>query len=127
MRQEMYGMRRANGDWFAMEVGGRSRVLIFRSLEGAWRACAKNPELMLFRPAPLDEHALEEMATLDEGRPVSFWLVDEEDPAADLRRGHPLGYVQIITLEGMQDLPKRPNRAPAHDQGGPGRAAAARV
>lgn len=118
MKQEMYGMRRANGDWFAMDVDGRMRVPVFRSLEGAWRARAKNPELMLFRPAPLNERALEEMATADEGRPVGFWLVDEEDPAALLRRGHPLEYMQLVTLEGVREVPKRSAARPAFRQGG---------
>ena len=29
MKQEAFGMRRANGDWFALEVAGQSRVLEF--------------------------------------------------------------------------------------------------
>ena len=114
MRQEIYAMRRADGDWFAMEVGDGRRVPVFRSPEAAWRMRAKNPELMLFWPAPLGERALEEMATADGGRPVGFWLVDEEDPAADLRRGHPVEYMQLITLEGVRELPQgskvRPNQ-----------------
>lgn len=118
MRQKMYAMRRANGDWFALEVDGKSRVPVFRSLDEAWRARAHNPELMLFRPALLDEHALEEMATLDEGGTASFWLVDEEDTGADLRRGYPLEYVQLISLEGVRELPKRASRTPDHYQGG---------
>jgi hypothetical protein len=47
MRQEVFGMRRANGDWFVLEVEGQRRVLVFRSLGGAWRARAKSDQLML--------------------------------------------------------------------------------
>lgn len=104
MKQVMYAMRRANGDWFVMEVAGQWRVPVFRSQTGAWRLRAKNPELMLFWPTPLDERALEDLATADNGHPVGFWLVDEEDPAADLRHGHPLEYSQLATLESMRDL-----------------------
>jgi hypothetical protein len=31
----LYAMRRANGDWFAMDKGGRLHVPIFRSLGDA--------------------------------------------------------------------------------------------
>lgn len=105
MRQEVFGMRRANGDWFALELDDERRVLVFRSLLAAWRARAKNEELMLFWPAAVDERALAEFATANDGRPVSFWLVDEDDPAADLRCGHPLEYMQLATLERLKDLP----------------------
>ena len=107
MRQEIFGMRRANGDWFALELDDLRRVLLFRSLGGAWRARAKNEELSLFWPAPVEAHALAEFAQADDGRPVGFWLVDDDDPAADLRRGHPLEYMQLATLEGLKDVPWR--------------------
>ena len=103
MRQEVFGMRRANGDWFVLEVDGQRRVLVFRGLAEAWRARAKNDELMLFWPTPINERALAEFATADEGRPVSFWLIDEGEPDADLRQGHPLEYMQLCTLERMND------------------------
>lgn len=105
MRQEVFGMRRANGDWFVAEVDGQPRVLVFRNLGGAWRARAKNDQLMLFWPTPIDKSALAHFATAEDGRPVSFWLVDEDDPDAELRHGHPLEYMQLCTLERMIDLP----------------------
>jgi hypothetical protein len=106
MKQMMYAMRRANGDWFAFPVDGNLRVPVFRSITGAWRVRAKTPDLMLFSPAPLDERALEDLGSADDGRPIGFWLVDEEDPAADLRLGHPLEYLQLATLEGVNELPR---------------------
>ncbi len=106
MRQEFYGMRRADGDWFAVEVKGETRVPVFRSPEGAWRARAKNPELLLFRPALLDEHALDDLATADGGRPAAFLVVDEDDPAAVLTRGHTLEFEQLAVLEGVRSLPR---------------------
>ncbi len=106
MRRQFYGMRRANGDWFALEVGGQNRVPVFRTLGGAWRARAKNPELMLFRPALLDERALEDLAAADSGRPAAFLVVDEEDPALVLTRGHNLDFEQRAVLEGASRLPR---------------------
>jgi len=90
MRQEFFGMRRANGEWFVLGVSGQTRVLVFRDLAVAWRARALNAELMLFWPTPIDEPMLREFATADRERPASFWLIDEEDLAADLQKGHPL-------------------------------------
>ena len=101
-------MRRANGDWFVLDVSGQTRVLIFRDLAVAWRARAINAELMLFWPTPIDEKMLSEFATANQGRPASFWLIDEEDPAADLQKGHPLEYMQIATLERLTELPLKP-------------------
>ena len=116
MRQEVFGMRRANGDWFALDVEGIRRVLVFRSLIGAWRARAKNDDLALFWPAPIDERALAEFAAANDECPVSFWLVDEDDPAADLRTGRPLEYLQLATLERLKDLPLRTKGRWAPDQ-----------
>lgn len=119
MRQQFYGMRRANGDWFALDVRGETRVPVFRTLTGAWRVRAKNPELMLFSPAPIEERALEDLATADGGRPARFWLVDEDDPAAILTHGHPLEFEQLAALEGASRLPEAVRgRASALWQGG---------
>ena len=106
MRQEFYGMRRADGGWFALEVKGETRVPVFRSPEGAWRARAKNPELLLFRPALLDGRALDDLATADGGRPAAFLVVDEEDTAAVLTHGLPLEFEQLAVLEGASRLPR---------------------
>jgi hypothetical protein len=119
MRQEFFGMRRANGDWFVLDVSGQTRVLVFRDLAVAWRARATNVELMLFWPTPIDEKMLSEFATADQGRPASFWLIDDEDPAADLQKGHPLEYMQIASLERLTDLPLKPiEKARGHAAGG---------
>src|SRR5256885_8902433 len=108
MRQEFFGMRRANGEWFVLGVSGQTRVLVFRDLAVAWRARALNAELMLFWPTPIDEPMLREFATADQERPASFWLIDEEDLAADLQKGHPLEYMQIAILERLTALPLKP-------------------
>ena len=107
MKQDVVGLRRATGDWFVLEVDGQRRVLVFRSLVGAWRARAKNDQLMLYWPALVDERALAQFATADDGQPVGFWLVDDEDPATDIHHGHPLEYMQLCTLERLAELPVR--------------------
>ena len=109
MRPEYFGMRRANGDWFAIEIDNHNRVLLFTSLSAAWRTRAKNPELILFWPALIEERALEHFATLNNGSPASFWLLEgEEDALANLSRGHPLEYIQLATLERVRAPGIRP-------------------
>ena len=103
MKQELFGMRSANGDWFVLDVADARRVVVFRSLAEAWRARAKNDQLMLFWPAPVERNTLTEFATADKGRPVGFWLVDE-DSAANLRQGHPLEYLQLGTLAESPEI-----------------------
>ena len=116
MKQEVFGMRRANGDWFVLEVAGQSRVLLFGSLMEAWRARAKNDQLMLYWPAPLDAGALAQFATGDNGRPATFWLVDEDDADAVLDRGRPLEYMQLCTLERLYEFPPKPKSREVEDR-----------
>jgi len=104
MKQELFGMCRANGDWFVLDVADARRVVVFRSLAEAWRARAKNDQLMLFWPAPIERTVLTEFATADNGKPVRFWLMDEYELAANLLHGHPLKYLQLATLEGPADV-----------------------
>ena len=59
---------------------------------------------MLFWPALIEGSVLTEFATADKGKPVRFWLVDEDEPAANLRQGHPLEYLQLATLEGPVEV-----------------------
>jgi hypothetical protein len=98
MIRQVFAMRRANGDLFALKMDGVLRVAIFRSLTGAWRVRAKNPQLALFWPVLVDERTLSEIARADDGRPVGFWLVDEDDPSCNLRLGRPLEHAELLAL-----------------------------
>ena len=112
MRQPMYGMRRANGKWFEILTDGRRRIPVFRNEDRAWRARQMYPELVAYAPVPLDEKALEELATADNGSPIGFWLVDEAAVPVNLRQGHPLELLQLATLEGASELVHRRWMAP---------------
>jgi hypothetical protein len=54
----LYAMRRANGDWFALDDRGGFRVPVFRSVRDGVLACVSHTGMLLFRPAALDEDAL---------------------------------------------------------------------
>lgn len=92
----MYAMRRANGDWFALEDHGHLRVPVFHSSRGAVQARTRNSGMLLFTPVALDARALKELAPADGGCLVSFWLV--ENPSAKLTSGQPLEHAQLALL-----------------------------
>jgi hypothetical protein len=52
-------MRRANGDWFALDDSGRFRVPLFRSSWEGTLASIRHGGMMLFNPVVLDGSALE--------------------------------------------------------------------
>lgn len=93
---KVFGMQRANGDWFALEDRKTFRVPIFRSSSDAMQARAFNPEMCLFKPALLDERALKDLALEVNGDAAHFWLVD--DFQVNLKRGHRMQYGQLAIL-----------------------------
>jgi len=93
---KVFGMQRANGDWFALADRKSFRVPLFRSSIDAMQARAFNPEMMLFKPVLLDERALKDLAAEENGDAAHFWLVD--DFQVNLKRGHRLQYGQLTAL-----------------------------
>lgn len=91
----VYAMRRANGDWFALDDQGAFRVPLFRSNGDAMQARAFNGAMLLFRPVVIDEIALESLGHTN-GTDAYFWLVDQA--AVNLKRGHRLAYEQLSVL-----------------------------
>lgn len=92
----LYAMRRANGDWFTMDTGGRLHVPVFRSRVAAVQSHWRNSGMMLFKPTALGEQALKDLAPAAGASGFDFWLV--EDPSADPRRGQPLNHAQLTLL-----------------------------
>ena len=94
----IYGMQRANGDWFALEEKLSFRVPLFSSHREAMRVRAFNPEMLFFKPALIDERALNDVAQIEDERPVYFWLVDET--STNMRRGAALQHEQLALILG---------------------------
>ena len=80
-------MRRANGDWYALDDEGSFRVPVFQTSGAAMIARSRDNGMECFRPVALDPAALKNLTTTDEGK-ATFWLVS--DPARNLNRGRPL-------------------------------------
>lgn len=93
---KVYGMQRANGDWFALEDQQTFRVPLFRSNSEAMQARAFNPEMLLFKPMILNSLALKALAAEENGDAAHFWLVDEAQ--VNLKHGHRLQYGQLALL-----------------------------
>ena len=92
----MYAMRRANGDWFALEDEGLLRVPVFRTSGEALQARTRNYGMLLFSPILLDERTLDALAPSGAEAPTNFWLVD--NPSAKLSRGRRVGHAQLASL-----------------------------
>lgn len=88
----LFAMRRANGDWFALDDQGSFRVPVFHSSGEAMLARSRDSGMECFRPVVLDATALHNLMTTDEGK-ACFWLV--ADPLMKLSRGVPLDHKQF--------------------------------
>ena len=94
--KEIYAMRRANGDWFALENHGRLSVPLFQSSHDALMARLRNFGMLLFEPVALDAQLLKEVALAGAGSDVDFRMV--KDPSASLNGGPHLAHAQLALL-----------------------------
>lgn len=88
----LFAMRRANGDWFALDDQGGFRVPVFHTSGAAMLARSRDTGMECFRPVVLDGEALKNLTTTDEGK-ACFWLV--ADPLMNLNRGLSLDRQQL--------------------------------
>jgi len=93
---DLYAMRRANGDWFALDDYGRMRVPVFRSSRDGMSARADHWGMLLFKPVALDDRALGELVAPDDDSDVYFWLVDK--PFTNLTRGRAIDHAQLAAF-----------------------------
>jgi hypothetical protein len=90
--KNLFAMRRANGDWFALDDQGSFRVPVFHSSGAAMLARSRETGMECFRPVVLDAAAFKNLTTTDEAK-ACFWLV--ADPLLKLNRGRPLDRQQL--------------------------------
>src|SRR4030095_15638029 len=101
---ELFGMQRANGDWFALSNNGDLRMTVFLSAAEAMRARSRNTEMECFRPVALDKLALDAL-TADEGDTVCFCLVS--DASRKLKRARPIDLAELTSLSASCKTVKR--------------------
>ena len=92
----IYGMPRANGDWFALDDRGRLRVPLFSSERDGMLARADHWGMHLFKPVALDARTLNELVPADGVSDTDFWLVD--NPFTNLNRGRLIDRAQLSLL-----------------------------
>ena len=92
----LYGMQRANGDWFAIKEPLRFRVPLFSSMSEAVGVRAFNVEMLVFSPTIFDEHSLRQVGQREDDRPVYFWLV--EKASRNMRRGIALQHEDMALI-----------------------------
>jgi len=92
----LFAMRRANGDWFALDDRGRFRVPVFSNQWDGMLARVSNWVMQLFKPVALDGRALGELMPADGVSETDFWLVDE--PFTSLTRGRLIDRAQLSLL-----------------------------
>lgn len=96
-------MRRANGDWFALDDKGSFRVPVFHSSSAAMTARMQDSGMECFRPVIIDDAAFKNLATTDDGK-ASFWLIT--DPLRKLSRGQALDQRELeAILHGAEGNP----------------------
>jgi hypothetical protein len=93
-------MRRANGDWFALERHGRLRVPLFHSRDDAMMARLRNFGMLLFEPVPLDAKLLDTIAP-GGGGDVDFCMVN--DPFASLKRSALIPHSELALMMNSPD------------------------
>jgi hypothetical protein len=91
----LFAMRRANGDWFALDDNGRFRVPVFRNNGDAMIARSREAGMECFRPVALDPSALQNLTSTQESS-ACFWLVG--DPARKLTRGVRLNQTELLNV-----------------------------
>ena len=92
----LYAMRRANGDWFALEDRGRFRVPLFSSEWDGMLARVSHWGMRLFKPVALEGRALKELVPADGVTDTDFWLVDK--PFTNLKRGRLIDRARLSLL-----------------------------
>lgn len=92
----IFALQRANGDWFALENHDSFRVPVFSSNSQAVQARAFNVEMLVFKPVPVDERALRDLAPVNGQRSTHFWLVENE--SRNMKRGVALQYSELAGL-----------------------------
>jgi hypothetical protein len=96
----LFAMRRANGDWFALDDQGSFRVPVFHTSGEAMLARSLDTGMECFRPVVLDDAAFKNLTTTDEGK-ACYWLV--ADPLLKLSRGRSFDLKQLVEFRKNGD------------------------
>ena len=80
----IYGMQRANGDWFTLAVNGRSTMPLFYTMHEAFMSRLRNLGMLLFKPVKFNSELLTKLIAESGGEHVDLCMI--EDPFVSLER-----------------------------------------
>ena len=94
---EMYVMRRANGDLLTVEAQGKRRIPVWTSEDSVTRYKALNPELIFYWPVKLNRDVVKRAtgkAKKDET--AEFFLLSPKTRDAQLEDGKPVTLEEVL-------------------------------
>ncbi|HKP12176.1 MAG TPA: hypothetical protein VJZ91_08710, partial [Blastocatellia bacterium] len=103
-------MRRANGDLFTVEVGGRPVIPVWSSRDAVARYRERNPELLTYVPARLDDALMRRVAGPSGERHATFFLMSEDAPDAKLNRGRVISADDLLPAGNLTSPPATARR-----------------
>ena len=92
----IFGMQRANGDWFALQKPDGLCVPLFSSDRDAMQTRSFNVEMLIFKSVLLDERGVTDLAKSIEKPRAYFWLVEKD--STTMRRGRALTHAELVLL-----------------------------
>jgi hypothetical protein len=108
LMNEMFVMRRANGDLFTREINGKLGIPVWSSEETLARYRERNPELMTFLATQLTRSLINKVQNrLGNEGTVEYFRLAEDDPDADLEDGMPISLEEILPGGGRTLQPAR--------------------
>ena len=103
---EMLVMRRANGDLFTEEINGQPRIPVWSSRAACARYRQRNPELLTYLPARLDDSLIRRITGDFSGEwRAAFFLMSEDAPDAYLDRGRPISVDELLLTDHIVSPP----------------------
>lgn len=86
--EDLFVMRRANGDLLALEIDGAERIPVWSGEDAVARYKARNPELALYWPVKLDSSTVKKIeGGLGKEGMTEFLLLTTDANDADLTTG----------------------------------------
>ena len=101
---EMLVMRRANGDLFTEEVNQRTVIPVWSSRDAVARYRERNPELLTYLPARLNDALLRRIRQRQDAH-ATFFLMSEDAPDANLKRGRVVAFDELVFASNLASPP----------------------
>lgn len=97
---KLFVMRRANGDLFTEQIGGKLCLPVWPGEEAVMRYRERNPQLGVYLPQRFSRALLKNLAVSSETETMpGFFLLSDEDSDADLEDGKQVSLEEIMSKD----------------------------